>query len=799
MRPQDDERQLASMWAIGAGLSGLAAGATSAVLAWPVTYVLSHAPAPAEAVEVISAYFANLVTATGYILDVYVQWFQAEMARSGVPPTAWMIAAGIAVIVFAAVLALNPYSFARTEHGSARVATYRDVKRRKMMAKTGIPLGQMEGGGLQEWIKKKSFLASREEPLWGTQRLLDWAFSSALVRNEETLSCLTLAPPGTGKTVQLISNILADWPDKGVSAPCPCIIVNDPKGEIYEATAGWRSQLGPVFRLDWGDPRVSARWNPLSPLAYPGGEDLQKTRGAILEALRKVYKAPEQALTLILREQRDGGESWLDHVIANPTRGGEIELVEGARVRESLEVIGALVFDLQSSMAAREKHIDRLRTVLVPESVGPHWCQTGREFLSGAIGYSMARADRLNYEPTFGQLLDDLAGMTRDGGFRDFKEVGTGETVVTPDGVREIKEVEVPEEKPLDENGNEDLSAAMLDKWLKECRDWGYPDRVYNDLYATRLKPDKERGSVISTAGAGINIFKAATVRAVTSTCDFRLRDVRGIDGKPASFYVTVALEDAESLGKVTGLFFETVAAFALSQKKADFKGKVRDGLFSRRTKGRPILIMADEFWTLPPLDALLQIPAFGRGQWLMLEIVGQNRGQIGIKYRQKGGEDVVRALEGSMSYRRNLTQTDVQSAKVISESIGNRTVKQVSTGRQLGMGDIFSQHGGGKGLFDRNENVSYQAKPLFEPSQIMSMEKLDPSKAEWGFQLIQTTALGMNRPIVCRPIVWFKHPVLRGRANLEVRPHGPVVEDGAGSTADGGEGEAASAVRRAA
>src|SRR6185437_12466919 len=52
-------------------------------------------------------------------------------------------------------------------------------------------------------------------------------------------------------------------------AYCGSVIVHDPKGEVYDATAGYRARLGRVLRLEWSVPGRSVCWNPLSPGNLP--------------------------------------------------------------------------------------------------------------------------------------------------------------------------------------------------------------------------------------------------------------------------------------------------------------------------------------------------------------------------------------------------------------------------------------------------------------------------------------------------------------------------------------------------
>ena len=737
LRPSDDERTRAVNLLFGWGIAGVLVAVLGMLSTWPAAWYMQASSASVWWTGV-EQYINLLVNQPQAVYAEYRRWFDTEWATNHRPPISWIVALSAGGAVLLAGVVRNPFSFANTEHGSARFATKRDLKRAGLFAETGIVLGR-------------------------------WGNSFKLIRNWETLSALVIAPPGTGKSVGLMANILADWPDRvrarlfglplpwkrKAPVPGPCMIINDPKGELYDATAGWRSRIGPVFVLNWADPKTSHRWNDLSPVAYEGGEACQSKRREVIDRLGQVYAEPADAILGVMKLQQDFGGTWAEHWFDNPDiiapLKAEMSLEESKEVAQGL---AEDVDELQALMSAREQHIDRLTTIYIPDSVEQHWKVTGRSFLGGAIGYIIAHCERLGEEPNFGLLLDKLNATSIGGmGFRDPVMREAGPAATGEDAVHEmaIAGLGHNEHDATGGDADEDMTKAIIQEWIDECIMYGYPSRIANDLQETLIKPPNERGSVVSTAGSSINIFKNAAVRAVTSGCSFRLQDLRGIEGRPITLYVRNKLSDAEVFGRVTGALFESIAAWGISQHEKEIK------------KSRPILMMADEFWTLPPLQALLQIPALGRGQWFQLIVVGQSEGQIATKYRQMGGDAVVKTLTGSMSYKINLTQTDLSSAESISKAIGNKTVRQDSVSRKSGvdLSGLFSNQGWGGGD-SGSTNTSYAGRPLLSVDRLMSMPKLDPRKGEWGWQIVQVLGM-MNRPIECRPVAWFKRSFLKG------------------------------------
>ncbi len=116
-------------------------------------------------------------------------------------------------------------------------------------------------------------------------------FKDNLLQMNQTLSGLVVAPAGSGKSVSvIIPNILSCKEDS--------LIINDPKGELYEETSKVRKLYGNVYRFEWDNPEVSNKWNMLDI------ENLPKSQ-AERERLAKVI-----ADTIIGSESGGDGKFW---------------------------------------------------------------------------------------------------------------------------------------------------------------------------------------------------------------------------------------------------------------------------------------------------------------------------------------------------------------------------------------------------------------------------------------------------------------------------------------------------------
>jgi|CXWL01.1.fsa_nt_gi type IV secretion system protein VirD4 len=166
--------------------------------------------------------------------------FQALAVALAVP-------AGLAALTAAATRGrARGGAVAETAHGSARWASAADLHRADLFATQGVVLGRWQG--LPE------------------RRIVDGSDHHILL----------VMPPGAGKTTGPILSTLAT--NRASS------FVLDPKGELFETSAGWRKTMGhrvirfaPTLGPSVGE---SARWNPLDEIERGPGDVAQVTEMA---------------------------------------------------------------------------------------------------------------------------------------------------------------------------------------------------------------------------------------------------------------------------------------------------------------------------------------------------------------------------------------------------------------------------------------------------------------------------------------------------------------------------------------
>ncbi|MGD9638019.1 MAG: type IV secretory system conjugative DNA transfer family protein [Alphaproteobacteria bacterium] len=539
----------------------------------------------------------------------------------------------------------------------------------------------------------------------------------------ETLSVLVCAPPGTGKTVGVVVPTIFN--SKGIS-----LIINDPKPELCFKTSGQRIKEGPVFIVNWGaedDPDNGVyypSWNALSPSAMP------------------------------------------------------------------------------SMGPARDMYVDMMVSVLVEEPKGgadPHWAKTGRNALTGFIHYITNKCERARandyfiarfYEKSFdhedkavleGYYMDmqdldaaNALNLLRQDSLtlESYVPIGTWELLpeewvgaepsiaMILDWLTEAQMAQAADIKKRTEEGDQMAALAdpmrdLLDDAVNECRKYGYAHRAVVELNQLSGTPDKERGSILSTALTGIGIFKNSAVRSRTKFSDFTFRDLRGMrdpitgEWKPISVYMSVNQVDARALNIITGTFVELMSGYLIANPPN----------FVNKTEGRmgpcPTLFVLDEFPQMPKLGAVKDGPAVGRGQKVSYLLIGQDLGQISGQY----GKDDLETIISTTAAKIILPQNNEQTAQRFEKMIGTKTVEIESWSRQEGLSQQSNP-------FSKNVNRSLQGTSVVGASTLLSLPALKQVIIMQGF---------INRPVMADAPRYYLDKKMLAMSNL---PPAPFVPD---------------------
>lgn len=139
--------------------------------------------------------------------------------------------------------------------------------------------------GSSRWARRTDLLSTDTHPTPHSIVLAGTPFASKpmFLYDHSDQHALVFAPPGTGKTTALAVPTLLTW--RGSA------IVFDPKGELYQLTAGYRATLGEVILFAPTEPSRTATWNPLLQVR----RDIHDVKDAQLIAHAIVASNPEDA------------------------------------------------------------------------------------------------------------------------------------------------------------------------------------------------------------------------------------------------------------------------------------------------------------------------------------------------------------------------------------------------------------------------------------------------------------------------------------------------------------------------
>ena len=516
----------------------------------------------------------------------------------------------------------NPHSKDKFDEKSSRKATVNDVKKMAQNHKNteGLFKGFMMVLG---YFKNKG----KNMPL-----MMD-----------ECMSALLLAPAGVGKTQGVVIPTILDCNDVSM-------IINDPKPELDEKTSAYRATLGPVFIMNWAAPDEPEKgiyypaWNPLSPENLP---------------------------------------------VSAEERSTYIQVIVNSIVEENAK--------------------------------DPHWSNTARAALTGFINFIVSKVERAKANDYFyyrlknnafdeqdaAVLMDYYMTMTSDPNayaamsllqrgelnINNYVHVGTwgglppewhGAEASIPMFLAWYVEGQIKVANELEERKRQGDQMVMmadpmkdfLTEAINEARLYSYESDAISALINLANTPDKERGSVISTMNAGLNIFRHPAVNKHTRHSDIHFSDVRGMvdptDGKmkPTTIYLSMNVADAPAFSAITSMFIELLSNFLIANPPEKMNHGQKLGPY-------PALFVLDEMPTMNKLEAVIRGPAVGRGQKVSYLIVGQDISQIQEKYGDKAAETVIANTAAKVVMRVN----DYATAERFSRMIGKKKVKKKEKG----------------------------------------------------------------------------------------------------------------------
>ena len=218
---------------------------------------------------------------------------------------------------------------------------------------------------------------------------------------------------------------------------------------------------------------------------------------------------------------------------------------------------------------------------------------------------------------------------------------------------------------------------------------------AYMNIAAFLQKADKERSGVISTLNSALELWANPLIDTATATSDFNIQTFKK---EKVTVYVGLTPDNLKRLRPLMQIFYQQATEF-LSRKMP--------------TKDDPygVMFILDEFPTLGKMEQFMNGIAYFRGYHVRLFLIIQDTQQLKGIYEEAG----MNSFLSNATYRITYAANNVDTANLISQLCGNKTVKQESYSKPK--------------FFDlnpasRSVNVSEVQRALLLPQEVIGLPR---------------------------------------------------------------------------
>lgn len=238
---------------------------------------------------------------------------------------------------------------------------------------------------------------------------------------------------------------------------------------------------------------------------------------------------------------------------------------------------------------------------------------------------------------------------------------------------------------------------------------------AYMNLAAFLQKPDKERGSVVSTLNSAVELWANPLIDTATASSDFNIQMFKK---EATTVFVGLTPDNLKRLQPLMQIFYQQSTEF-LSRKMP--------------SKDEPlgVLFILDEFPTLGKMDSFMTGIAYFRGYRVRLFLIIQDTQQLKGIYEESG----MNSFLSNSTYRITFAANNVDTANLISQLCGNKTVKQESISKP----QLFSSG-------SRSVSVSEVQRALLLPQEVIGLPRDE-----------QIILIESKPPIKSKKIMYFK------------------------------------------
>ncbi|MBS0236365.1 MAG: type IV secretory system conjugative DNA transfer family protein [Proteobacteria bacterium] len=218
---------------------------------------------------------------------------------------------------------------------------------------------------------------------------------------------------------------------------------------------------------------------------------------------------------------------------------------------------------------------------------------------------------------------------------------------------------------------------------------------AYMNIAAFLQKADKERSGVISTMNSNLELWANPLIDTATASSDFNIMDFKRV---LSTVYVGLTPDNLQRLQPLMQVFYQQATEF-----------------LARRLPGPDdpygVMFMMDEFPTLGKMEQFMNGIAYFRGYHVRLFLIIQDTEQLKGIYEEAG----MNSFLSNSTYRVTFAANNVETANLISQLVGNKTVDQVSVNKPKFLDFNPST---------RSLNVSKTQRALLLPQEVIGLPR---------------------------------------------------------------------------
>lgn len=240
---------------------------------------------------------------------------------------------------------------------------------------------------------------------------------------------------------------------------------------------------------------------------------------------------------------------------------------------------------------------------------------------------------------------------------------------------------------------------------------------AYMNIAAFLQKADKERSGVISTLNSGLELWANPLIDTATATSDF---DLQQLKKQKMTVFVGVTPDNLQRLEPLLKVFYQQATDFLTRH-------------MPKKDEPYGVMFLLDEFPSLGEMPQFQIGIAYFRGYRVKLFLIVQDTQQLKGIYEEAG----MNSFLSNSYYRVTFSANNIETANMISQLVGNKTVEQVSSNKPKFM-DMNPA--------SRTMHVSETQRALLLPQEVIQLPRDE--------QIILVESFP---PIKCKKIFYYK------------------------------------------